>query len=58
MVKQEGDFLNSKKMTPEERKKNHIIDHLMSLGIYKVHEKHLYQVPLEDLMKEYKKHTS
>ncbi|MGM9966406.1 MULTISPECIES: Fur-regulated basic protein FbpA [unclassified Rummeliibacillus] len=50
--------MNNKKITAEERKKNHIIDHLMNLGVFKVNDKQLYQVSLEELMKEYKKHIN
>ncbi|WP_102693934.1 Fur-regulated basic protein FbpA [Rummeliibacillus pycnus] len=50
--------MNNQKITPEERKKNHLINHLMELGVFKINDKQLYQVPLEVLMKEYKKHTS
>jgi len=53
-----GYNMNNQKITPEERKKNHLINHLMELGVFKINDKQLYQVPLEVLMKEYKKHTS
>ncbi len=50
--------MNNEKLTVEERKKNYVIDHLMELGVFKINDKQLYQVPLEVLMKVYKKHTS
>ncbi|MGG0657293.1 Fur-regulated basic protein FbpA [Rummeliibacillus pycnus] len=50
--------MNNQKITAEERKKNHVMNHLMELGVFKINDKQLYQVPLEVLMKEYKKHTS
>ncbi|MBK3495767.1 Fur-regulated basic protein FbpA [Viridibacillus sp. YIM B01967] len=40
----------------EECKKMHIIDDLVALGVFKVNDKQLYQVSLEELVKEYQKH--
>ncbi|MBO2535430.1 MULTISPECIES: Fur-regulated basic protein FbpA [Rummeliibacillus] len=50
--------MNNQKVTAEERKKDHVIQHLMNLGIFKINGKQLYQVPLEELIKEYKRHTN
>ncbi|MGE7622406.1 Fur-regulated basic protein FbpA [Viridibacillus sp. NPDC096237] len=40
----------------EDSKKMHIIDDLMALGVFKVNDKQLYQVSIEELVEEYQKH--
>ncbi|GEK33774.1 Fur-regulated basic protein FbpA [Kurthia sibirica] len=42
----------------QEAVKTDVIDHLMELGIYKINDLQLYQVPLSELLLEYKKQKS
>ncbi|WP_172293082.1 Fur-regulated basic protein FbpA [Bacillus sp. WMMC1349] len=37
-----------------EARKNHLIKQLIQLGLYKKSERHLYELPLSELEREYK----
>lgn len=38
--------------------KDDVIDQLMAIGVYKIKDLQLYQVPLHILVQEYRKHVS
>ncbi len=50
------------RMTQQERQKqtlkDDVIDQLMAIGVYKIKDLQLYQVPLHILVQEYRKHVS
>lgn len=49
-------------MAQQERQKqtvkDDVIDQLMAIGVYKIKDLQLYQVPLHILVQEYRKHVS
>lgn len=50
------------RMTQQNRQKqtlkDDVIDQLMAIGVYKIKDLQLYQVPLHILVQEYRKHVS
>lgn len=50
------------RMTQQDRQKqtlkDDVIDQLMAIGVYKIKDLQLYQVPLHILVQEYRKHVS
>jgi hypothetical protein len=42
----------------DECKKNHLVDHLLDLGIFKINGKQLYQATIQELTQAYQQYTA
>ncbi|MFD2868190.1 Fur-regulated basic protein FbpA [Kurthia populi] len=46
-----------KTLQDQECNKNHLVDHLLDLGIFKINGKQLYQATLQELIQAYQQYT-